>query len=206
MPVCFMIIRIFFMIFGFFSVSACSFQAPVNPSSAGAAAVMPSRVSQIPVLLVVGDFEPGLRQVRPGALQCSAHNYPLDIRQALFSSLRSTTLAAYPNLRVARGSESARPGEARINVTLDSVEARLRFLPGFWQATASANVEVALNVQVTDSRNRDVYRGIALGTGSEEVAGACPDGANALGEAASKAIRRVVQDFVSKAINPHALN
>lgn len=201
-----MLFRISLMCVALFLVAGCSYQAPVSPSSAGAAAVMPSRVSQIPVLLVVGDFEPGLRQVRPGALECSAHSYPLDIRQALFSSLRSTTLAAYPNLRVARGSEPARPGEARIAVNLDTVEARLRFLPGFWQATASANVEVALNVQVTDSRNRDVYRGIALGTGSEEVGGACPAGANALGEAASKAIRRVVQDFVSKAINPHALN
>lgn len=189
-----------------FLLGGCAFQAPVSPSMAGASAVMPSRVSQVPVLLIVSDFEAGSRQVRPGALECSAHNYPLDLRQALFSSIRSTTLAAYPNLRVARGSEPARPGEARIVVAVESMEARLRFLPGFWQATASANVEVALNVQITDSRNRDVYRGIALGTGSEEVGGGCPVGANALGEAASKAVRRAVQDFVSKAINPHALN
>lgn len=198
--------RIFFSAFGCFLLGACAFQAPVSPSMAGASAVMPSRVSQTPIVLVVNDFEPASRQIRPSAFECSAHNYPLDVRQALFSSLRSSTLAAYPNLRVAQGGEPARPGEARISVSIDSMEARLRFLPGFWQATASANVELALTVQVTDSRNRDVYRGIALGTGSEEVGGGCPVGANALGDAASKAVRRLVQDFVSKAINPHAVN
>ena len=187
-------------------LGACAFQAPVNPSMAGASAVMPSRVSQVPLLLVINDFEPASRQIRPSALDCSAHNYPLDVRQALLASLRSATLAAYPNLRVAQGGEPARPGEARIAISVDSMEARLRFLPGFWQATASANVELAVSVQVTDSRNRDVYRGIALGTGSEEVGGGCPVGANALGEAASKALRRLVQDYVSKAINPHAVN
>lgn len=196
-------------IFGLSSLLAlggCAFQAPVAPSMAGAAAVMPSRVSQVPLVLVINDLAPASRQVRPGALQCSAHTYPMNLGDALSASLRSTTLAAYPNLRIASGSEPARPGEARIHVSVDSLDARLRFLPGFWQATASANVEVALSVQVTDSRNRDVYRGVALGTGSEDVAGGCPDGASALGEAASKALRRLMQDYVSKAINPIGLN
>lgn len=181
---------------------ACAFQAPVEPTVAGAAMVMPSRVSNAPLLLVMADdATTPTRTVRPTGLACSAHTYPLAIGDALNSSIRRATMAAFPNMRTGGINEPTRPGEARILVRPDSMTTRLMFLPGFWQATASANVEFALNVEATGVSGRETYRGLVIGTGNEEQPGDCPGGGPALGAAASTALRRITQDYVSKVIN-----
>jgi len=192
-----------FTLFAFLAVApACSFQVPVEATTAGAVMVMPNRVSNMPIqlsLLVQGST--GTSIIRATGIDCTENVYQLSLNESVHTSLRISTSAAFPAMQVSQNAETHSGQVRRIIIQFERPTARLSFLPGLWQYTALANVEVAANVTVVASSGQEMYRGFIIGTGSEETPGYCPAGAQALGAAASNAIRRLAQDYVSKIIN-----
>ena len=82
-------------------------------------------------------------------------------------------------------------------------EPSIRFAHGFWETTAIANCELALDVTVSDKNNHKL---ITTSVGSSRMAegpggSACSKGAEVLSDAISKTIRETMERYAERVSN-----
>ncbi|WOD14484.1 hypothetical protein [Paraburkholderia kirstenboschensis] len=187
------------------TVSGCAFNVQVA-SQSGAAEVMTNKVRQEKAYVVFGDsLVTAGRDVKSG-FACGAHKYPMYIGPALQSSISRTVEAAYPNA-INTGSQVPSSADGIVmKFDLADFDPRIRFLPGFWVPTADANVDLAIKARLTDAKGKELLTTTFRGQGHASEDGSCPIGADALGQAAQKAIANAMESFVDKVFNTGALD
>ncbi|MFD1556005.1 hypothetical protein ACFSHT_10270 [Paraburkholderia silviterrae] len=144
------------------------------------------------------------RTVKPGLI-CGAHSYPIYAGDVIRSSLIKTLEGAYSSVSASDSLPTAAQGPV-FKFDVADFDPRLRFAQGFWSGSADANVDLAIRARVTSPTGAELitttFRG--QGHGSEDGQG-CGMGADALSDAAAKAIRSAMENFVDKVINTGAL-
>jgi hypothetical protein len=144
------------------------------------------------------DSEAYSQTVRPTGYQCSAHNFPLDMKDAFKQSVLQTMRQVVDDVEVVQSPLSSealsRGGLAgQIVVRADSLTARIQFIPGFWSASTDSNVDLSANMSVDGPTGR-LLGTSAEGTGhAQGEAGAfCGGGANTVAEASEKASKQLL--------------
>lgn len=185
--------------------SGCAYNVQVA-SQSGAAEVMTNKVRQEKAYVVFGDsLITASRDVKSG-FACGAHKYPMSIGEALQSSISRTVEAAYPNAINNGGQIPSSADGIIMKFDLADFDPRIRFLPGFWVPTADANVDLAIKARLTDAKGKELLTTTFRGQGHASEDGSCPVGADALSEAAQKAIANAMESFVDKVFNTSALD
>lgn len=179
------------------ALSGCAYQAPVavTPNLN----VYSSYGDKLPGTYALYVSSEGLNEVvKPTGYQCSAHSYPLDLTSSFKSSVVKTVQQLVENVEVVDGplssDELARTGKrGMIVVRGDTIDARVQFIPGFWSASATSQVEISANMTVDTASGR-VLGTTAEGSGNAESDGGqlCGGGANAVGFAAEKALKQLL--------------
>lgn len=183
-------------------LAGCTYQANVAPSTAAAASVVPAKRVNSSVSYYVAPDLASLRRSASEGYMCSAHDFPVDAGPAIDSSIKSINAAAFAGDATVTNTATPAPGVQRhLNFQLDSFMPRLRFETGFWSATALANVELTIRVNILDALGTMVGNALLAGTGYAESDGGCPEGAKVLEEATNQAIKRAMEDYVAKVIN-----
>jgi hypothetical protein len=167
-------------------LSACSYNAAVGVSPN--LNVYSSYTDKLPgtyLLYVEGDAFS--RVVKPTGLNCSAHSFPLDFRDAFKQSVIQTMQQLVENVQVVDqpvpASDLARRGaKGMIVIRGESLNPRLMFIEGFWSSTPDATVEISSSLTV-DAQAGRLLGTTASGQGNSQTSGSCGDGARALGTA-----------------------
>ncbi|WP_233884588.1 hypothetical protein [Paraburkholderia flagellata] len=186
-------------------LAGCAHEVPIS-SQSGAAEVMSTKVSQQKAYLVFSsNLMTASKEVKPG-FACGAHSFPMAIGDALKSSITRTVGAAYPH-SLSTGSAIPSTADGLIfKFDLSDFDPTIRFAPGFLVPTADANVEIAVQARVADKTGKELITTTFHGHGHASEDGACGIGADALGDAAKKAIQDAMENFVDKVINTGALD
>jgi hypothetical protein len=179
------------------ALAGCAYNAPV--AVAPNLNVYSSYGEKLPgryALLV--DGEAFSQTVRPTGYQCSAHSFPLDMKDAFRQSTIQTIRQIVDDVEIVQSPLSAdaleRAGlRGQIIVRADSMTARIQFIPGFWSATTDSNVDLTANMSVDGPAGR-LLGTTAEGTGhGQGEAGAfCGGGATAVAEASEHATKQLL--------------
>lgn len=197
--------RVTLSVFAILSLGACTFAAPVAPSSVPAAEVAPNRRVAAPAYYSISpDIQNWQKNVRPMGLAGSAHTWQINLGTPVSETLRRTLDATFT---------SATPGTApsssaaafNFKFDLEEADARIMFIPGFFSAVSRADVQMAIRVRVTDQSGVEVARAIVQGSNSNSLDGQVETMSVALSGAAEKAVRNLATDFVYKVINTGVL-
>jgi hypothetical protein len=105
------------------------------------------------------------------------------------SSITQTVNAAYPHAISTGGAVPSTADGVIFKFDLSDFDPTIRFAPGFFVPTADANVEIAVQARVTDKAGKELITTTFHGHGHASEDGACGVGADALGDAAKKAIQ-----------------
>jgi hypothetical protein len=178
-------------------LSACAYQAPVSVSPN--LNVYSSYGEKLPGIYALYVSTDNFNQnIKPTGYQCSFHTYPLDLSTSFKSSVVKTMQQLVENIEVVDVplsiEELKRSGKrGMIIVRGDTVDAHVQFIPGFWSAAATSQVELSANMTVDSSGGR-VLGTTAQGSGNAQSdAGAlCGGGANAVADAAQKAMKQLL--------------
>jgi hypothetical protein len=187
-------------------LSACAYNAPVTVSP------------NLNVYSSYGDKLPGAyalyieddeftQKVHATGYNCSAHSYPIDMTGAFRESTVKTIEQLVEEVDVVQSpmtaDEMRRSGKrGQIIVRADSMTARVEFIPGFWSATAEADIDLtaALSVDGPDGR--------LLGTTAEGEGHAqggagvyCGGGAQVMADAAEKATKKLLGEMGERLSN-----
>lgn len=182
---------------GLAALSGCAYKA--EPMAVGSYNVYSSYGEKLPgKYLLYVDSGSLSRDVKPSDLNCAAHKYPLDLRAGFSGSVRKTFETLVDSVEVvsepvAREELAARGARGMIIVKGESLEARLRVVPGFW--TAGMETEAQLTAGITvDGRSGRLLGSTVAGEGNAQGdAGAfCAGGAAALTQSAEKAMKQAV--------------
>jgi hypothetical protein len=185
--------------------SGCAYNVQVS-SQSGAAEVMSSKVRHDKAYVVFSDsLATAGKDVKAG-FQCSAHKYPMYIGEALQGSLSKTVEAAFPQVVNNGGSIPSSADGIVFKFDLSEFDPRIRFMPGFWVPSADANVDIAIHARVSDQTGKELIATTFRGQGHASEDGTCSVGADALSQAAQKAISNAMENFVDKVINTGALD
>lgn len=144
------------------------------------------------------DGEAFSQTVRPTGYNCSAHNFPVDMRDSFRQSVVKTMQQLVDEVEVVQNPISAdglvRSGKrGQIIVRADGMTARVQFIPGFWSATSVSSVELTANMSV-DGPNGRVLGTTAEGTGTAqgEAGLMCGGGADVVAQAVEKATKQLL--------------
>jgi hypothetical protein len=136
--------------------------------------------------------------VRPTGLNCSAHNFPLEFRDAFERSVVGTFQQLVEDVQVVERPvpqpEIAASGAAgMIVVRGEGVSARLIFIPGFWTSTPEATVEMTASLTVDTPTGR-VLGTTTAGDATSQIGagGDCGSGAISLGAATQGAMKELM--------------
>ncbi|WP_236002441.1 hypothetical protein [Paraburkholderia elongata] len=185
--------------------SGCAYNVQVS-SQSGAAEVMTTKVRHDKAYVVFSDsLATAGKDVKSG-FACGAHKYPMYIGEALQGSLSRTVEAAFPQVVNNGGAVPSSADGIVFKFDLSEFDPRIRFTPGFWVPSADANVDIAIRARVSDRTGKELITTTFRGQGHASEDGACPVGADALGQAAQKAISNAMENFVDKVINTGALD
>ncbi len=179
------------------SLSACAYQAPVavTPNLN----VYSSYEDKLPGTYVLYVSSEGFNQtIKPTGYQCAAHSFPLDMGNTFKASVVKTMQQLVENLEIVDSpisvEELMRTGKkGMIVVRADNIDARIQFVPGFVTGTAISQVELSANMTV-DSKVGRILGTTADGNGNAQSdSGAfCGGGANAVADAADKAMKQLL--------------
>lgn len=187
-------------------LSACTYQANVAPTAAPAGEVMMDRRLSYPVSYYVSPELSSLTRDASEGFACSAHEFPVNAGPAIASSIRSVNETAFASIVPGGTLTEAAPGANRhIAYQLDSFNPRLHFEQGWWSGTAVANTELVIRVTAYDAQGNEILRTVVSGTGYGEADGGCDAGAEALQESTNQAIKRTMENYVSRVINAQQL-
>lgn len=142
--------------------------------------------------------------VRPSDLNCAAHTFPLDFRSGFLASVRETLPNVFERIETVNspvGAERLRSMGARgiIIVRGESLNSRLRVVPGFWSNNISTDVDIAVGVQVEGPTGRLFGKTVdGRGRGDTPAGAFCSGGAQSLAQAGEQAqreaLRRLAED------------
>ncbi|UTP37755.1 hypothetical protein M9M90_10890 [Phenylobacterium sp. LH3H17] len=193
-----------------FALSGCAYNAPVAVSPN--LNVYSSYSEKIPGRFVlVVDAEAFNTTVRPTGLACSAHHYPLDLRQQFVASVTSTLRQLVDDVQILErplpASDLARNGFAgQVVVNAETLTARLQVVEGFFRSTADSVVELSAGMTV------DTVNGRVLGTSAQGFGNAqndagmmCGNTATAIGGATEKAMRQLLGQLGERLSNSERL-
>jgi hypothetical protein len=148
-------------------MGGCAYQA--EPVAAPARNVITSFAAKVPgKWLLYVDAERLNELVRPSDLNCAAHTFPLDFRSGFPASVRETLPNVFERIETVDspvGAERLRAMGARgiIIVRGESLNSRLRVVPGFWSNNISTDVDLAVGVQVEGPSGRLFGKTVADG-------------------------------------------
>jgi len=185
-----------------FLLAGCTYTAQVSPTAAPAAEVIPERKSNLNISYYIApELESLTRDASEGHM-CSAHKFPVNAGSAIASSLRSVNEAGFASATAGGTASLPAPGVDRHLVfQLEEFSPRLHFETGWWSGTAIANTELVLRVVAYDPAGKEVLRVTIAGSGYGELDGGCDAGAKALETATNQAIKRTMENYVSRVIN-----
>jgi hypothetical protein len=185
-------------------LAACAHEVPLTAQTGGSE-VMTSKVSKHPAQVIVSqDILGAAPVVKPGYL-CGAHSYPLNIGPIITQSLQRTLESAFSRVEVSPTPVATAPDAVVFKFDLESLDPRVRFIPGFWSGTADSSVDIGIRVHVTKADGSELITSIFRGQGHDTEDGACPVGAQSLERASEQAIRSAMENLVDKVINTDAL-
>lgn len=185
-------------------LAACTYNAKPVAVTSAASEIQTNRVSKEHVSLYI---EPELQDLRAEAdtgYTCSAHKFPVNAGDALATSLRKVVEEAFPSYQL-RDTPTYQGDALDIRVALETFRVDLKFDSGFWSATATANAELVLKVDVSRNGSAVISRATIAGEGQGSKDGGCGTGAEASAMATEKALKRTMENFVYKLINSGAL-
>lgn len=141
------------------------------------------------------------QNVHSEGLACAAHSFPLDLR----GTFRQSAISTFQNIagevdvmdrplpmdQLASGGYS---GE--IDIKADNMAVRLNLIPGFWSATADADVELDAGLIATGPKGRLVgTRASGRGHESSDAGMACGGATVAIGHAAQSAMKDLLGEL-----------
>ena len=136
--------------------------------------------------------------VKPLGLNCSAHKFPVDLRDAFRQSVIKTVEQLVEEVVVVdtplSGDQLTAEGyRGMILVRGESLNARLNVVSGFWSSTADSTVELSASLTEHDPAER-VFgtTGMGQGNAQADAGGMCEGGATAIGMATEKAVRQLL--------------
>lgn len=151
--------------------------------------------------LIVDDNGALTQNVHSEGLACAAHSFPMD----LSSSFRQSVVATFQNLLgeadvvdhpIPLDSLSARGYAGEIEIKADTLSVKLNFIPGFWSATADADLELSAGLIATGPKGRLVgTRASGRGHESSDAGLACAGASVAIGNAAQKAMKDLLGEL-----------
>lgn len=196
--------RIFGLVLLAVLLPACTYNVKPVAVASAASEIQSNRVSSERVSLYI---EPELQSLRTEAdtgYTCSAHAFPVDAGDAVASSIRKVVEGAFPSYEL-RDTPVYEGPALDMRVALENFRVTLGFDMGFWNATANANAELVLKVDVNRNGAPAAPRATIAGEGSGRKEGGCGEGADASAEAVEKAIKRTMENLIYKLINSGAL-
>lgn len=138
------------------------------------------------------------RTIKPADFNCSAHSFPIQLSGSFGESVRQTLSNLVGEIElvttpVDRTELLKRGAKGMIVVRGESMDARLRAIPGLWTVTIETDVEITASITV-DGRNGRLLGSTVSGTGhSDGDAGAfCGGGSEVLTESAGKAVEQTL--------------
>lgn len=192
------------------ALGGCAYNTPVAASPN--LNVYTSYSNKIPGrFALIVDSEAFNTTVRPTGLNCSAHHYPLDMRDAFKSSAAGTLRTLVEDVQILERPlpvpDLARQGYAgQVVVNAETMNARLQIISGFWSNTADSVVELSAGMTV------DTVAGRVLGTSAQGFGNAqndagmmCGDAATAIGTATEKALRQLLGQLGERLSNSDRL-
>jgi hypothetical protein len=179
-------------------LGGCAHQAA--PIAAGSYDVVTSYSHKLPgkYLLYVGNEQLDT-VVRPQAVACSAHSFPIQAAEGFKGSVRGTLANLVENIElvdapIPADQLKARGARGLIIVRADNLDGHLRVEPGFWSANMATEVRITASVTVDGSGGRlygSTFEG--LGKGDAGAGAFCEGGAVSMKESTEKAMREVVR-------------
>jgi hypothetical protein len=176
-------------------LGGCSFNAAVGASPN--LNVYSSYADKLPgTYLLYIDADMFDRVVKPTGINCAAHSYPLDFRDAFKQSVVQTMQQLVENVQVvdqpvAAADLTKRGARGMVVVRGEGLNPRLMFVEGFWSSTPDASVEISSSMTVDEASGR-LLGTTASGQGTAQTHGGCGDGAAALGSATEAALKQLM--------------
>lgn len=147
------------------------------------------------------------RQVRASSHVCSAHNYPVDMGNAVASSIKGTLESIFESVveRTVPPSREVMITERLagvVRVKLDDFSPRLQCSQGFWTGTCTSSTEVAFGVDVRGPEGT-VLAASASGskTADGDSGGACEGAATVLSDSIGKSMKDALERLGERIAN-----
>jgi hypothetical protein len=178
------------------ALSGCgTYAATAVPDENAPYAVLPNRVVQAPVSIsLTAAAAEASPDIETPNLTCSANGFALAMVAPLEASLGAVDHVAFPH-QVSSG------GDYRVTVAVESYAPTLSFWDNDDGVTADAKVDLLLDVAITGKDGKSILATKIDGRGASEETGGCDVGADALQEAASKALRHIAKDYAYQVVN-----
>ncbi len=136
--------------------------------------------------------------VEMDSFHCSAHNFPLDAKQAFETSALQTFTNLVEEIDLVKNPISAAKLTAsgfkgQVIVNSKDMKADIGFIPGFFMATAKSNVDLTATMQVIGPSGQLIGTTTSDdGKAKSEAGFVCEGGSEAISDAASEAIQRTL--------------
>ena len=142
---------------------------------------------------------------------CSAHTYPISANKVFRDSVVESLEPLFQDLELVDNgidrTSLARLGyKGQIFVESDRFDARIRFIPGFWNTTADSDAEISARVRIEGTKGRLLGGKVSGdGTADNDAGGFCQGGAESIAEAVSEAFTEMLERLAEKIGNAPAL-
>lgn len=137
--------------------------------------------------------------VKSSDFACSAHTFPLDFSQTFPTSVRDTLKNVFEGITDVEDpvpGDQVRKRNARgmIVVRGETIQTRLRVVPGFWSASIATEVEISASVTVDGPGGRLFGKTVdGRGKGDAPAGFACEGGATAIRISAEQAMKELLR-------------
>ena len=174
--------------------AGCSYKA--QPVAISAVNVYQSHDEKIPANVALYIEADALKKiVNPSTHQCSAHQFPLDARDAFKTGTFAAMKQIFSGVQLVQrplSRTALKQGgyDAMVRVKAETMQVRLKFFSKLFSVEADASAELSASATVDGAKGR-LHGGSASATKSAEggAGTACKGGANVLAEAVRKSLR-----------------
>jgi len=140
--------------------------------------------------------------VRPETEICSVHEYPINFTQGFAASVNATLANLVEHAEATEQSSPSNGVRGIIVVRGESIEGRMKAVPGLMMATISVDVTITASVAVDGRGGRVFGKTLEAHGSAQSPAGmACANGAQALREAAEKAQKNLIRKIGEEIAN-----
>lgn len=147
------------------------------------------------------------RPIKPSDFNCSAHTFPLQLSASFAESVRQTLSNVVAEIEVMpapvdRTELAKRGARGMILVRGESVDGRLRVVPGFWTNGIETDVEIVASITVDGRQGRLLGSTVSgLGHAQGDAGFACGGGGVALADAAGKSVEQTLTRLGEALVN-----